>query len=39
MAYLSMVANAGRHNNKAVVSVTFTARKSVGGSGTEGDSK
>lgn len=35
MAYLSMAANAGRHSNKALVSVTFTARRSVGGSGTE----
>lgn len=35
MAYLSTAANAGRHSNKAVVSVTFTARRSVGGSGTE----
>lgn len=35
MEYLSMAANAGRHNNKALESVTFTARRSVGGSGTE----
>lgn len=35
MAYLSTAANAGRHSNKAVVSVTFTAWRSVGGSGTE----
>ena len=35
MEYLSMAANAGRHNNKALVSVTLTARRSVGGSGTE----
>lgn len=39
MAYLSMAANAGRHSNKALVSVTFTARRSVGGSGTEGEIK
>lgn len=30
-----MAANAGRHNNKALESVTFIARRSVGGSGTE----
>lgn len=39
MEYLSMAANAGRHNNKALVSVTFTARRSVGGSGTERDTQ
>lgn len=30
-----MAANAGRHNNKALVSVTFTAFRSVGASGPE----
>lgn len=35
MEYLSTAASAGRHNNKAVESVTFTARRCVGGSGTE----
>ena len=35
MVYLSMAANAGRHNNKALVSVTFTAFRSVGASGPE----
>lgn len=39
MAYLSMAASAGRHNSKALLSVTFTARRSVGGSGTESQIK
>ena len=30
-----MAANAGRHNNKALVSVMFTACRFVAGSGTE----